>query len=204
MSNKDHWEAIYKDKSPLEVSWYQQRPAISLALIEKYAENKSDYIIDIGGGASTLPDFLLDDGFNHVTVLDLSANALEHARQRLGKKSALIHWEVQDVTDFAPAHEYHIWHDRAVFHFLTARTEREKYRHALESSTRPGSHVIIAAFAIGGPTKCSGLDIVQYDTARLAKELGERFTFLEEQDEVHITPTGMEQRFSYHVFVKSS
>lgn len=167
MNNKDHWESIYKDKSPLEVSWYQKKPTISLALINKNAQNHSDFIIDVGGGASRLSDYLLEDGFNHLTVLDLSSNALEHSWQRLGDKSTQIEWQVADVTNFVSFHKYDIWHDRAVFHFLTDKEDREKYLDVLESSLNIGGSVIIAAFSIGGPKKCSGLDIVQYDTKKL-------------------------------------
>jgi len=203
MNRKDHWESIYKDKSPLEVSWYQKKPAISLKLIKKHSQKDADYIIDVGGGASTLSDCLLEDGFINVTVLDLSSNALTHARQRLGDKSALIEWKVEDVTSFVPAHKYDIWHDRAVFHFLTDKNDREKYKQVLESSINAGGCVIIAAFSIGGPTKCSGLNIVQYDAVKLKNELGENFTFIEEKHEKHITPAGKEQIFGYYVFTKN-
>jgi len=202
MSRKDHWESVYKDKSPLEVSWYQKEPTLSLALIRKYALDNSEFIIDVGGGASTLADYLLKDGFKNVTVLDLSSNALEQAKQRLGNKSALIEWEVEDVTNFIPTHQYGLWHDRAVFHFLTDESDREKYKHTLETSIKVGSYVIIAAFSIGGPTKCSGLNIVQYDLEKLKEELGKNFVFIEEQFEIHITPKGKEQEFGYYVFNK--
>ena len=202
MNKKDHWESIYKDKSPLEVSWHQNKPTISLNLIKKIAQKHSDYIIDVGGGASTLSGFLLEDGFNNLTVLDLSSNALEYAKQQLGDKSTLIEWKVKDVTKFVPTHKYDIWHDRAVFHFLTAKEDREKYKQVLESAIKKGSCVIIAAFSIGGPKKCSGLDIVQYDAEKLKNELGNNFTFIEEKHENHITPTGKEQKFGYFVFTK--
>ena len=204
MNKKDHWENIYKDKSPLEVSWYQQQPVISLALIKKLTQNNTDYIIDVGGGASTLSDFLLKDGFNNITVLDLSSNALAHAKQRLGDKSVFIEWKVEDVTNFVPTHKYDIWHDRAVFHFLTTKEEREKYKRVLVSSVKTGGSVIIAAFSMGGPTKCSGLDIVQYDAVKLKNELGKKFTFCEERHEKHITPANKEQKFGYYVFTKTA
>ena len=204
MNKKEHWESIYKDKSPLEVSWHQKKPTISLTLINKIAQNNSDYIIDVGGGASTLSDFLLEDGFNNITVLDLSYNALAHTKQRLGDKSTFIEWKVEDVTNFVPTHEYDIWHDRAVFHFLTAKEDREKYKQVLESSIKTGGCLIIAAFSIGGPKKCSGLDIVQYDAVKLKNELGNNFTFIEERYENHITPAGKEQKFGYYVFTKNA
>jgi SAM-dependent methyltransferase len=204
MNKKDHWESIYKNKSPLEVSWYQEKPAISLMLIKKFSQKDADYIIDVGGGASTLSDYLLEDGFKNVTVLDLSSNALAHTRQRLGDKSDFIEWKVEDVTSFVPAHKYDIWHDRAVFHFLTDKNDREKYKQVLESSMNAGGCVIIAAFSIGGPAKCSGLDIVQYDAVKLKNELGRNFTFIEERHEKHITPAGKEQIFGYYVFTKNA
>jgi len=204
MNKKDHWESIYKDKSPLEVSWHQNKPIISLNLIKKITQNNAKSIIDVGGGASTLADFLLEDGFTNITVLDLSSNALAHARQRLGDKSVFIEWKVEDVTNFVPTHKYDIWHDRAVFHFLTRKEDREKYKQVLESSIKTGGCVIIAAFTIGGPKKCSGLDIVQYDSVKLTKELGNNLTFIEERYEDHITPAGKEQKFGYYVFTKKA
>ncbi len=204
MNKKDHWENIYKDKSPLEVSWHQKKPTISLALIKRIAQNNTDYIIDVGGGASTLSDFLLEDGFNNVTVLDLSSNALAHTKQRLGDKSTFIEWKVEDVMNFVPTHKYDIWHDRAVFHFLTAKEDRGKYKQVLESSIKTGGCVIIAAFSIGGPKKCSGLDIVQYDAVKLKSELGNNFTFIEERYENHITPASKEQKFGYYIFTKNA
>ena len=204
MNRKDHWENIYKDKSPLEVSWYQKAPTISLELIRKLSLKNSDFIIDVGGGASALVDYLIEDGFINITVLDLSLNALAYAQQRLGEKSSLIEWKVEDVTKFVAGHKYDLWHDRAVFHFLTDKNDREKYRQVLEASIKVGGHIIIAAFSVGGPTKCSGLDIVQYDAERLKSELGGHFTFIEEQFEKHVTPAGKEQAFGYYVFTKNA
>lgn len=204
MNKKDHWESVYKDKSHLEVSWHQKKPTISLTLIKKIAQNNTDCIIDVGGGASTLSDFLLEEGFNNITVLDLSSNALAHAKQRLGDKSTFIEWKVEDVTNFVSTNKYDIWHDRAVFHFLTTKDDREKYKQVLESSIKTGGCVIIAAFSIGGPKKCSGLDIVQYDAVKLKNELGNNFTLIEERHENHITPAGKEQKFGYYVFTKNA
>jgi trans-aconitate methyltransferase len=204
MSTKAHWEAIYKDKSPLEVSWRQERPTLSLALIAKYLGQKDEPIIDVGGGASTLVDYLLHAGYENITVLDLSANALEYAKQRLGEKAAAVHWQEADVTHFVSAQKFALWHDRAVFHFLTQSQDREKYQQTLLSSIQPGGIAIIAAFAPGGPTQCSGLDIVQYDGDKLQAVLGEAFQLLAEEHETHITPAGKEQAFGYHVFVRRS
>ena len=203
MNRKEHWESVYKDKSPFEVSWYQKEPVVSLGLIKKLSSRNTDYIIDIGGGASTLSDYLLDDGFKNITVLDLSSNALAYVQKRLGDKSGLVEWKVDDVTNFTPSHKYDLWHDRAVFHFLTDSKDREKYRQVLEASVRCGGHIIIAAFSIGGPIKCSGLEIKQYDTETIREELGKNFTLIDNQFEKHITPAGKEQLFGYYVFTKN-
>jgi len=202
MNNKEHWNKIYKNKSPLEVSWYQHRPSISLAIIDNLPVQKDEYIIDIGGGASALVDNLLQDGFNNVTVLDLSSRALNHAKERLGEKSRLVSWVAEDVTNFSPTIKYSIWHDRAVFHFLISSDARQKYHNCLNSSVKIGGYVIIAAFSIGGPTMCSGLDFVQYDSEKIRNELGSNYELVDEMSEIHITPDGKEQLFGYFVFNK--
>ncbi len=204
MGRKNHWENIYKDKSPLEVSWYQSKPTVSLSMIDHLSLKKEENIIDVGGGVSTLVDHLLEEGFNNITVLDLSSNALELAKKRLDEKSKRVHWVAEDVTNFSPDKTYSLWHDRAVFHFLTDKSDRQKYKQRLESSVRVGGYVVIAAFAIGGPKKCSGLDIVQYSSAKLERELGAHFNLIAERSETHITPAGIEQLFGYYVFTKIS
>ncbi len=204
MSKKDHWESVYKEKSAIEVSWYQKEPTISLSLIRSLPLEKDEYVIDVGGGFSTLADYLLEDGYNNITVLDLSSNALAFSKKRLGGKADLINWKVEDVTNHAPGQNYSLWHDRAVFHFLTEKNDREKYKKVLETSVRDGGYVIIATFSIGGPKKCSGLDIVQYDAEKLQKELGGSFKLIEELSEKHITPRGKEQLFGYYVFTKNA
>jgi len=201
---KDHWEGIYKDKFPSEVSWYQKDPIFSLSLIKNLLLERDENIIDVGGGASTLVDSLIEEEFKNITVLDLSSNALALAKKRLGEKAELINWEIEDVTNYVSEHEYTLWHDRAVFHFLTEKSDREKYRKVLESSVRDGGYVIIAAFSIGGPTKCSGLDTVQYDAEKLKNELGVSFKLINKKSEKHITPAGKEQLFGYYVFIKSA
>lgn len=204
MTRKDHWESVYKDQSPLEVSWYQKRPTTSLSLMRNLQLEKGENIIDVGGGASTLADYLLEDGFINITILDLSSNALALAKKRLGEKADLINWKVEDVTNHLPDHNYSLWHDRAVFHFLTEKNDRGKYKKVLEASIRDGGYVIIAAFSIGGPKQCSGLDIVQYDAEKLQKELGGSFKLIEELSEKHITPGGKEQSFGYYLFTKNA
>ena len=204
MSRTEHWEKIYKEKSPLDVSWYQNKPSISLSIVNKLPMDKDDNIIDVGGGASTFVDYLLEEGFKNISVLDLSSNALILAKTRLGEKSQLVNWQIADVTQFSPEKTYSLWHDRAVFHFLTEKSEREKYKEVLASAIKVGGYVIIAAFAIGGPTKCSGLDIVQYDAEKIKQELGSDFTLIDEKSELHITPAGREQLFGYYVFSKNA
>lgn len=197
MSRKAHWEKVYGGKPADQVSWFQTEPRVSLALIEAAGLGKQDRIIDIGGGASVLVDFLLRRGYHHPAVLDISAAALAHARARLGVQADQVDWQEADVTEFAPARAFSLWHDRAVFHFLTQAADRVKYRQALESALLPRGQVIIATFAKGGPAKCSGLDIAQYDAASLGAELGPDFELLETRGEIHRTPRATDQHFIY-------
>jgi len=199
---KQHWEQVYTDKSPLDVSWYQQEPTISQRLIQDSVSDRNQPVLDVGGGASVLVDRLQERGFTNLSVLDISANALEHAKQRLGQASDQIEWYACDVTEFSPPHQYACWHDRAVFHFLTDADDRQKYVQRLNDALQLEGYLVLAAFAIGGPTMCSGLDIVQYSAEKLGQELGDNFKFLEEVDEVHITPAQKEQLFCYYRFVR--
>lgn len=202
MNRKEHWEKIYGDKSPLQVSWYQPEPKVSLQLIKATGCQKDAAVIDVGGGASVLVDHLLDNGYSDISVLDLSGRALAIAKERLEAKSSSVDWIESDATEFNPPKVYDIWHDRAVFHFLTDATDRKRYIDTLSKSLRKGGHLIIATFAIGGPTKCSGLDIVQYDSDKIANELGNAFVLQSEEYEMHITPSGGEQKFVYFHFIK--
>ncbi len=194
---KAHWEQVYTGKSHLEVSWHQSDPGLSLRLIENTSIGKDAGILDVGGGASVLVDRLHALGYRHLAVLDISAKSLAVAQQRLGNNAKDIEWYEADVTAFRPGHEFSLWHDRAVFHFLTEASDREKYVATLKSALSPDGHVILAAFAIGGPTQCSGLDIVQYDATRLLEALGDEFRLVEELSETHVTPAGKTQKFSY-------
>ena len=199
---KTHWEDIYKNKSPLEVSWYITEPTLSLQLIRNTQVALDEPIIDVGGGASVLVDHLCDEGYSNVAVLDISANALAWAKNRLGDRACDIEWHEDDVTRFKPPHQFAVWHDRAVFHFLREESDRRSYVDVLKRALEPDGNVIIAAFAIGGPTQCSGLDIVQYNAAKLQAELGEDFELIEEQSELHMTPANKEQKFAYFRFVR--
>lgn len=202
LDKKRHWETVYEQKSPLEVSWYQSDPLLSLELIQNTGIPQDAAIIDVGGGASILVDRLLASGYRNVSVLDLSAKALAYAQARLGGTSHRATWIEADITAFIPPINYDLWHDRAVFHFLTNAEDRRKYVDVLKHGVRSGGHVIIAAFAIGGPTQCSGLDIVQYDAEKLSETLGEQFRLAEERVELHITPANREQKFVYFRLVR--
>lgn len=200
---KEHWETVYRDKAPQTVSWHQPEPGLSLALIEKAALPFDAPIIDAGGGASLLVDKLCERGYTNVSVLDISAAALGHSRNRLANKGYQAHWFEQDVTHFRAPHRFALWHDRAVFHFLTGQSDRRRYIDALKRSLEPGGQLVLLTFAIGGPSKCSGLDIVQYDADRLGAELGAEFERLEWGRETHITPAGKHQDFAWFRFLFS-
>lgn len=199
---KTHWEQVYRDKSPLEVSWYQAAPTLSRELILSSGIDRQTPLIDVGGGASTLVDHLLADGYTAVSVLDISAQALAHARRRLGAQADRVCWIEADITRFEPPQVYRLWHDRAVFHFLTSAGDRASYRAALERGLAPDGQLIVGTFAPGGPERCSGLPIAQYDAARMQAELGRGFTLLEARSETHRTPAGKDQLFNYFRFVK--
>jgi ubiquinone/menaquinone biosynthesis C-methylase UbiE len=196
-SRKKHWEQVYTSKSSLEVSWYQAEPRLSLELIQRSGLGKDAPLIDVGGGASLLVDRLQAQGYRRLAVLDISGAALAVARQRLGVQAEEIEWYEADVTQFSAPHAFSLWHDRAVFHFLTAAEDRRRYVEVLNRTLVSGGHVIIAAFALGGPTRCSGLEIVQYDAAKLMAELGPDFHLEEHQTETHLTPAGKEQQFGF-------
>ncbi len=197
---KAHWENIYRDKSPLDVSWYQKEPQLSLELIRNAMAAKDGAIIDVGGGASLLVDYLCKEGFTNLAVLDISKKALFSAKERLGDFAQNIEWYENDITNFDTPHQFSLWHDRAVFHFLTKKFDRINYVKVLKNTLITGGHAIIATFATGGPEKCSGLAIVQYNAEKLIAELGQDFELMEERREVHITPANKEQNFIYFRF----
>jgi trans-aconitate methyltransferase len=199
---KSHWESVYSSKSAQETSWYQLEPRISLDWIEKTGVDKGQAIIDVGGGASVLVDFLLNQGYSDLTVMDISAAALKQARQRLDQKASAVDWIEADVTEFVPRKSFDVWHDRAVFHFLTEKKDRTRYLHALNEALKPGGWVIMAAFAPDGPEKCSGLQIVRYDAAKLGKELGGKYRLERQEKEMHVTPAGHHQSFGFYCFRK--
>lgn len=198
MDAKTHWDTVYTQKAPDAVSWYRPHLETSLALIERAAGNKSASIIDVGGGESTLVDDLLARGFQDITVLDVSQVAIEAAKKRLGELAERVHWLVADITqaELQPR-AYEVWHDRAVFHFLTASQDRVAYVWQVARSVKPGGHVIVSTFGLQGPAKCSGLDVVRYDAESLQKEFGTTFRLVESTTELHQTPFGTTQQFLY-------
>lgn len=200
MNRREHWNRVYRDKPADRVSWYQQQPAASLELIAASGIARDAGIIDVGGGASVLVDALLDQGYTGLAVLDVAHSALEAVRARLGDRAALVEWFEADVTRFEPTRRYALWHDRAVFHFLTDADERAAYVRTLGKALQPGGTVIIATFAPDGPPKCSGLDVVRYDERSLAAELGTSFQLRDSRREAHVTPGGMTQPFCYFRF----
>ena len=198
MQPQSHWENVYQTKSTSQVSWFQEHAAQSMALIQQTGVSKTAQIIDIGGGASMLDDDLLSEGYEHVSVLDIAATALEAARQRLGMRASQVTWIEADVTHADLPHlAYDVWHDRATFHFLTDPQDRQRYVDLVKHVVKPGGHVIVATFATDGPSKCSGLDVMQYDPEGLHGEFGADFDLLGSTREQHITPAGNEQRFIY-------
>lgn len=205
MQSKEHWEQVYTTKSQNNVSWFQEHALQSVELIVSTGVSKEANIIDVGGGASTLVDDLLAIGHRHVTALDLSDAALAASRTRLGDRAFDVSWLVGDITKAElPRHAYDVWHDRAVFHFLTTREEREAYVNAVLRAVKPGGHVIVATFAEDGPEKCSGLPVMRYSADGLHAEFGAPFTLLQQAREVHHTPFGTDQKFMYCLCRKES
>jgi SAM-dependent methyltransferase len=198
MDAQSHWEKIYTEKAPDAVSWYRPHLENSLALIEQAAAGCSAAVIDVGGGESTLVDDLLIRGYENITVLDISPTAIDTNRKRLGKASERVHWLVADVTriDLEPS-AYDVWHDRAVFHFLTATNDRVAYVRQVAHAVKPGGHVIVSTFGPEGPVKCSGLEVVRYDAESLHREFGVHFHLLGSSKELHRTPFGTVQQFLY-------
>ena len=197
---KNHWENVYETKNPDEVSWTQKIPQTSLDLIEEASKDKSSKIIDIGGGDSNLVDFLLEKGFEKLSVLDISEKALEKAKQRLGNQAEKVDWIPTNITEFVPQTIYDIWYDRAAFHFLTTEEEIKKYVQIVKNAV--SDTLIIGTFSLSGPQKCSGLPIVQYDEDRLKSLFSESFELVKSFTEDHITPFNTVQNFIFCQFKK--
>ena len=198
MTTKAHWENVYQTKAEDEVSWYRPHLETSLRLIEVAAPDRDSAVIDVGGGEATLVDDLVSRGYTDVTVLDISQAAIEVAKDRLGFAAAPVHWIAGDITSVElEAARYDLWHDRAVFHFLTSADDRAAYVRQVARAVRLGGHVIVATFGLDGPEKCSGLDVVRYDAENLHSEFGPKFRLLDSVTEVHETPWGTPQQFMY-------
>lgn len=197
MNTKSHWDTVYISKADTDVSWTQSDPKISLSLISEICPRGS--VVDIGAGASPLAGRLLDAGYD-VAVLDIAAAALDRARGRLGEAAKEVRWIVANVTAVDDIGHYDVWHDRAVFHFLTELADRKRYVGLLQRTIPPGGHAVIATFAMDGPAKCSGLDVRRYDGPSLALELGSGFALVKTVAEIHLTPWGKPQSFQYSVF----
>lgn len=202
MNLTEHWNHVYQTNASDDVSWFQTRPETSLRLIEACRVAKGDGIIDVGGGASVLVDFLLDADYGNLAVLDISTAALNQSKRRLGARASQVDWFAADIVQFIPPREFGLWHDRAVFHFLTEKADRQEYVKTMKRTLTLNGHAVIATFAIDGPEKCSGLSVCRYDTSAIAAEFGKEFRLLEHVNETHITPWSTEQRFSYFRFVR--
>ena len=198
MDQKKHWETIYQTRDVHTVSWFQVEARQSLDLINRFAPDRSAAVIDVGGGASVLVDDLLESGYADITVLDVSETALEISRQRLGQDAAKVKWIAADARD-APLAErgYAVWHDRAVFHFLTEPADRRAYVAQVQRAVGPGGYVLVATFAEDGPATCSGLPVVRYSAESLHSEFGPAFGVVASAHEDHHTPAGREQSFLY-------
>ena len=198
MEKRAHWENVYTTKPHDRVSWYREHLDNSLKLILGTGVGRHAAVIDVGGGSSTLVDDLIYHGFSDVTVLDISETAMAASKERLGAKAGDVEWIVADITEAElPEDHYDVWHDRAVFHFLTGPEERRRYVELVKRSVKPGGHVIVATFGPGGPEKCSGLDVVRYDAASMHEEFGESFKLVDSLGESHVTPFGTTQEFTY-------
>lgn len=203
-SRQAHWQSVYTSKGEHEVSWFQESPEPSLALIRLVGATRSSAIIDIGGGASRLVDTLVGLDYADVTVLDLSAAALAAAQARLGRDAEKVHWIVADVTAWEPPRRYDLWHDRAAFHFLVEESERQAYVARLMQALKPGGHAIIATFAPDGPERCSGLPVMRYDAASLSEILGSAFALIDARQHAHTTPWRAEQNFQFSTFRRTA
>ena len=198
MDAKTHWEKVYATKTPDAVSWYRRHLERSLALIERAVPERSASIIDVGGGESTLVDDLLLRGYANITVLDISQGAIDVTRSRLGSAADQVRWIAADICGVKlEPRAYDLWHDRAVFHFLTVPEQRTAYVRQVACCVRPGGHVIVSAFGPQGPTKCSGLEVVRYDAESLHREFGGSFRLIESSTELHRTPFDTTQQFLY-------
>ena len=198
LDRKKHWETVYETKNPDQVSWTQEIPITSLEFIHSFGLNRTAKIIDIGGGDSKLVDYLIDEGFENITVLDISAKSLERAKKRLGEKANKVNWIVSDIVDFVPNMTFDVWHDRATFHFLTTSEQIKKYMKTARESV--SGFLTIGTFSDNGPKTCSGLEIKQYNENELSSEMKGGFDKIKCLTEDHLTPFGTTQNFLFCSF----
>ncbi|GAC1306299.1 MAG: class I SAM-dependent methyltransferase [Mucilaginibacter sp.] len=201
-SDKNHWEHIYKTKQLSEVSWYEPVPETSLKIINSLKLSKAAAIIDVGGGDSLLVDYLVRDGYTNITVLDISRQAINRAKQRLGGNANMVTWVISDILLFDTMQRYEVWHDRAAFHFLTDLADQDKYVNLVYKLTTQNSHLILSTFAINGPEKCSGLEVKQYSEKSLSARFEKYFNKLKCEIKNHVTPMKTFQRFIHCSFQK--
>ncbi len=199
---KNHWNEVYENKKPTEVSWYEPMPETSLNYIAECKLEKDAAIIDIGGGDSFLAEFLLARGFTDITVVDISEKAIGRAKNRLGEKAEEINWVVADAADFSPGRQYDLWHDRAAFHFLTEDSQIQKYLETVKKAVKPNGFVVLGTFSETGPSKCSGLEIKQYSIKEMQALFSEGFTPISCKNLDHDTPSGGTQNFTFCSFRK--
>jgi len=205
MNRRKHWEKVYLTNPPDKLGWYKPHFETSLKWIKEIDLNEDSNIIDVGGGASTLVNDLLNEGYRSITVVDLSKKALALAKERLRERANLVTWLVEDITSVAlPMHYYDLWHDRAVFHFLRSPKHRQRYRDNLLRALKPGGHLIIATFGQEAPPKCSGLRVERYDHDKLESTLSAEFELKRHTKELHITPGGIEQMYLYCHFRRAA
>jgi len=202
IQRKEHWENVYRTKNTTKVNWYEPVPKTSLRLIEKLKLSAHAKIIEVGSGNSNLSEFLLKKGYLDITLIDISEEALESAKKRLGEQAKKITWLAADVADFKPPAKYALWHDRAVFHFLTEKGDVNNYANTAGNHIVPGGYLIISTFSNNGPDECSGLHVQQYSEMELSKTFEEKFKKIECFSENHITPSGGSQNFLFCVFQK--
>lgn len=200
---RDHWQSVYSEKDPTEVSWYEQVPTASLQLIEEAGLSRERPLLDVGGGASKLAGELLNRGYSDITVADISGSALSKAQAQLGSSAKAIEWLEADVRSHDFARQYDLWHDRAGFHFMVGAKDQEAYLDTLQRTLKPRGHIVIATFGPHGPTRCSGLPVVRYGPADLAEKLGPGFQLISEAVHVHHTPAGIHQQFLYAHFQRN-
>jgi trans-aconitate methyltransferase len=191
-----HWDAAYAQGDDTR-SWHEKHPDMSLRMLDSAGVSAADAVIDVGGGASPLTGVLLDRGFGDLTVLDISAAGIQHARDRLGSRADQVHWQTADVLSWHPPRRYQAWHDRAVYHFLTTDKHRQQYLHTLDTATAPGAVAVFGCFAADGPQDCSGLPVARYSPGQLARQVGAKWLLISQAREEHITPAGTSQPFTW-------